>query len=107
LWEYNPPAMLRAKAKAHAKAAVIAFDENDETLRAVKDGSCIGTIVQDPYKFGYESVKILAALSKGDESVLKDYPGIDAEHRIFIPHRVITKDGVDAFQAECNKLLGK
>jgi ribose transport system substrate-binding protein len=107
LWEYNPPAMLRAKAKSNAKAAVIGFDENDETLRAIKDGSCVGTIVQDPYKFGYESVKILAALAKNDESVLKDWPGIDAEHRIFIPHRVITKDGVDAFQAECNKLLGK
>jgi len=107
LWEYNPPAMLRAKAKSHSKAAVIGFDENDETLRAIKDGSCSGTIVQNPYKFGYESVKILAALAKGDDAVLKDYPGIDAENRIFIPHRVITKDGVDAFQAECNKLLGK
>jgi ribose transport system substrate-binding protein len=107
LWEYNPPALLQAKAKMHAKAAVIGFDENDVTLRGVKEGTCVGTIVQNPYKFGYESVKVLAALAKNDESVWKDYPGIDAEHRIFIPFRVITKDSVDAFQAECNKLLGK
>jgi ribose transport system substrate-binding protein len=107
LWEYNPPAMLRAKANMKAKAAVIAFDENDDTLRAIKDGACVGTIVQNPYKFGYESVKILAGLAKGDDAILKSYPGIDAENRIYVPHRVITKDKVDEFQAECNKLLGK
>src|SRR5262249_18605574 len=107
LWEYNPPALLRAKKNQKAKAFVIGFDENDETLNAIRDGSCVGTVVQNPYKFGYESVKIMAALAKGDDSVLKNYPGIDAEHRIYIPHRVITKDEVDAFQAECKKLLGK
>ena len=39
LWEYNPPALLRAKKNLQAKTAVIGFDENDESLNAIRDGS--------------------------------------------------------------------
>ncbi|MFN4261807.1 MAG: sugar-binding protein [Gemmataceae bacterium] len=108
LWEYNPPAMLLS-VEAHKKQgqiALVAFDENEETLRGIKEGSIIGTVVQDPYKFGYESVKILAALARGDESVLRR-DDMDEQKRIFIPHRVITKDNVEQFHAELNQLKGK
>jgi len=109
LWEYNPPAMLLAvKASKHAKKPIIVgFDEAYETLDGIKDGSVIGTIVQNPYKFGYESMKILAALAKGDESILKQYPDMDSQNRIFIPHRVITNDNVEAFYTELKKLKGE
>ena len=107
LWAYNPPALLRAKEKTKAKAAIIGFDENEETLLGIEQGKIVGTIVQSPYQFGYDSVKILAALSKKDETVLKKYEGIDAENRIFIPHQVITKENVAEFHAKVNKLLGK
>jgi ribose transport system substrate-binding protein len=107
LWEYNPPALLRAADKMKSKVAIIGFDENEDTLRGIESGRIIGTIVQAPYKFGYDSVKILAALARKDESVFKKYPEIDSEHRIFIPHRTITKENVAPFHAEVNKMLGK
>ena len=82
LWAYNPPAMLRAKAKMKAKAAVIGFDENDDTLNAIRDGSCVGTIVQNPYEFGYQSVKILAAARQGR----RRHPEDLSRHRRREPH---------------------
>jgi ribose transport system substrate-binding protein len=108
LWEYNPPAMLRAvmAQKKEGKVAIVGFDENDETLEGIKQGDVAGTVVQNPFQFGYEAVKILASLARGDQSVL-DRKDIDAEQRIYVPHRVITKDNVEAFHADLNKLKGK
>jgi ribose transport system substrate-binding protein len=93
LWEYNPPALLRAvrASKNPTKPAIVAFDENFQTLEGIQSDEIVGTVVQNPYLFGYESIKILAGLARGDESVLKKRSDIDAENRIFIPHRVIVK----------------
>ena len=67
----------------------------------------VGTIVQDPYQFGYQSIKVLAALVKGKDDVLKGWPGIEKGNSIFVPHRVITKDNVDEFKAEVKKILNE
>ena len=40
--------------------------------------------MQDPFKYGYKSVEVLAAKAKGDDSKLVKEP---------IPYRVVTKDG--------------
>ncbi|MFM8785699.1 MAG: sugar ABC transporter substrate-binding protein, partial [Phycisphaerales bacterium] len=54
-------------------------------------GYVLGTVVQDPFMYGFESVRILQALNRGDAAVLpKD--GI-----LSIPGRVIRKDTADAF----------
>jgi ribose transport system substrate-binding protein len=119
LWEYNPPALLRAVrgSKQESKPAIVGFDENFQTLDAIQSGEIVGTVVQNPYQFGYDSIKILAALAKGDESIFKNYK-MDAEKRIFIPHRVIVKSpgdsriadsppiDVDVFYPEMKKLKG-
>ena len=104
LWAYNPPAILAAVKDANraGKVHIVAFDENDETLEGIKKGEILGTIVQSPYEFGYQSVKLMAILVREpDEAV------IPADGIIDIPHRVITKANVDEFHAELNKLLGK
>ncbi len=56
-------------------------------------------MVQDPYRFGYESVKLLAALARGDNSLVPK----DGKHHI--DYRVITKENVDDFHANLKKLL--
>jgi ribose transport system substrate-binding protein len=102
LFEYNPPLILEALgAKAGKQIQVIGFDEADATLQAIRDGRCHGTIVQDPYRYGYESVKILTALKKGDTSV------VPANKFVDIPARQITKQNVEQFWGEKNKRLGK
>jgi ribose transport system substrate-binding protein len=117
LWEYNPPALLRAvrSSKLAQKPIVVGFDENYQTLEGIKAGECYATVVQNPYEFGYQSVKILTGLAQGKEDVLKHLADsktkapltIDAQNRIFIPHRVINKDNVDAFYTELKQLKGK
>lgn len=121
LWAYNPPAMLRAaeSQKRLGKVVLIGFDENPETLSAVRAGTIAGTVVQDPYNFGYESVKIMAAIVRGDANALKR-DDINAQKQIYIRHRIINKDGkpgsmyqdekveaVDPFEINLNKLKGK
>jgi ribose transport system substrate-binding protein len=102
LFEYNPPAMLEALgARAGKDITVVGFDEADATLQAIHDGRCVGTVVQDPYRYGRESVRILAALHKGDQSALPPGGFLD------IPARRIVKDNVAEFWADKNQKLGK
>jgi len=102
LWAYNPPAILEAVRDANklGKVAIVGFDENEETLQGIKDGHIHGTIVQQPYEFGYEAVKLMAALVRGgDQSKLIPKDGI-----LYVPHKVIQKDNVAAFHDELKKL---
>lgn len=93
LFEYNPPALYQALKKANklGEIALIGFDENDITLQAIKDGDCIGTVVQNPYEYGYQSVRILKELLDGNEDVIPESRYID------IPPRSITKENVDEY----------
>jgi ribose transport system substrate-binding protein len=44
---------------------VVAFDEEEATLKAVEDGTIFATIVQRPYQFGYQSMKALKDVREG------------------------------------------
>lgn len=93
LFEYNPPALHQALKKADKlkEIALIGFDENDVTLQAIKDGECAGTVVQNPYDYGYESVRVLKELLDGNEDVIPESKYID------VPPRSITKENVDEY----------
>lgn len=107
LWAYNPPALLRAAEKSGSKAVIVGFDEDDDTLVGIQQGKIFGTVVQDPFRFGKDSMTILAGVARGDKDVFKAYPEIEAENRIYIPYRIINKDNVEAFRADVKKILGK
>lgn len=100
LFAYNPPYMLEALKSADklGKIKLVGFDEDDATLQAIVDGYCYGTIVQNPYRYGYESVKLLAALAKGGKTALP------TEKFMNIEARKITKENVEPFWAELKKL---
>jgi ribose transport system substrate-binding protein len=86
LYAYNPPAILTA-VKANeliGKVKIVGFDENPVTLRGVAADQITGTVVQDPYNYGYKSVEILAAEARGDKSKRLTRP---------LPYQVVTKDG--------------
>src|SRR5262249_17335767 len=109
LWAYNPPAILSAvkdKGK-EGKIKIVGFDEDSATLQGIADGSVYATVVQQPFQFGYEAVKMMAALARGDNSK------VPADGILYVPHRVITKDGgkdrvpVEKFRKELDQLLGK
>ena len=67
LWSYNGPCMVDAvKASTRAKKPlIVAFDEEEETLKAVQDGVIFATVVQRPFQFGYQSMKALKDVRDG------------------------------------------
>ncbi len=103
LWSYNGPAILSAVKEANktGKVKIVCFDEEDDTLAGVKDGSIYATVVQQPYQFGYQSIKLLAQAAGGDKS------GIPADKKMIVPTRAIKQADVAAFKTELNKLKGK
>jgi len=103
LWEYNPPALLQAVEQAGrvGKVAIVAFDENEATLQGIKDGAIRGTVVQQPYQFGVETVRLMAALARGDRSVLPP------DGKLYVAHRVINKSNVEEFHKDLRAKLGK
>ncbi|MDF1814695.1 MAG: substrate-binding domain-containing protein, partial [Verrucomicrobiales bacterium] len=103
LFAYNPPAILQALEQAGKlnQVKVIAFDEDSETLAGIQAGTVHGTVVQNPYMYGYKSIEMLKAIDAGDTSVIPEDKFINIEGR------QIRKDNVDAFWADLKKKTGK
>jgi ribose transport system substrate-binding protein len=103
LWSYNGPAILNAVKDAGkvGQVKIVCFDEEDETLAGVKEGSIYATVVQQPFEFGYQSVKLMAQILGGDRSV------IPANKIINVPTLVIKKNSVEEFQKKINQLRGR
>jgi ribose transport system substrate-binding protein len=91
LWSYNTPAIISAMKDANklGKIKIVAFDDDDVTLQAVKDGFVEGSIVQDPYQFGYKCIELLYKLNA------KKSTGIPANKMVDVPVKWVTKAGVD------------
>lgn len=103
LWSYNGPAILNAVTDAKKTGAVkiVCFDEEDETLAGIKSGDIFGTVVQQPYEFGYQAITLMAKHLRGDQSV------VPANKQIFVPTLVVQKEGVDEFWTKLRQLRGK
>ena len=103
LWSYNGPAILNAVRDAGrtGRVKIVCFDEEDETLAGIKDGAIYATVVQQPYEFGYQAVKVMAAILRGDRSM------IPADKKIIIPTLVVKQGNVDEFTARINRLRGR
>ena len=103
LWSYNGPAIVNAVREAGktGQVKIIAFDEEDETLAGIKDGSIYGTVVQQPYEFGYQAMKIMAAALNGDRSQ------IPANKLKVVETRVIKRDAVEEFANQIRQLRGR
>ena len=50
-----------------------------------------GTVTQQPYMYGYESVRILAALARGEEGAIPPGGYLD------VPAKVVRKENAQAF----------
>ena len=106
LFAYNPPLILEALKQADKleQVKVIGFDEEAPTLQGIIDGDVVGTIVQNPFEYGRQSVKLLAGLHAG--KTLEEL-GVPESKFVNIPARTITVENVEAFWAELKKNLGE
>jgi len=96
LWSYNGPSLagaIRASSRK-VKPAIVAFDEDEETLKAVEDGLIYATIVQKPFEFGYQSMKLLKEIKDGKQVPANVNPGIDT----------ISKENLTAFWTKLKEL---
>ena len=95
-YSYNTPRIyevLKESGKL-GQVKVIAFDEDPITLGGVREGTIEGTVVQQPYEWGYQGMKLMAKHLEGDTSV------IPADKLIIVPTKIIDKANVDEFEAE-------
>jgi ribose transport system substrate-binding protein len=101
-YSYNPPRIYEALRDAGklGQVTVIAFDEDPITLGAVAEGSFVGTVVQQPFEWGYQGSKLIADFLAGNKS------GIPEDGIIIIPGLKITKENVEQFQTDLQAKLG-
>jgi ribose transport system substrate-binding protein len=101
LWSYNGPSILQALRPEGKLGAVkiVCFDDERDTLAAIKEGAIFGTVAQQPFDYGYQAVKTAEQILKGDRSV------IPANKTIFIPTVVVQRDNVDAYSKKLEQLL--
>lgn len=90
---------------------VIAFDEAAAVLEGISTGTVVGTVVQNPFQYGYKSIETLHALQEGKVDAIPESRFIN------IPARVVLADGsrtefagaevvpVATFREELAKLL--
>jgi ribose transport system substrate-binding protein len=103
LWSYNGPAIVNAVRQAGrvGRVRIVAFDEADETLAGVRDGSIHATVVQQPYEFGYQAIMRMAQAVGGDRSF------IPATKQIIVPTLVVNRSNVDEFTTRIAELRGR
>ena len=66
----------------------------------MRDGSFAGTVVQQPFEWGYQGMKLMAAYLEGDKSMIPE------DGLIIVPTKVIDQANVDAFEAELKAAIG-
>ena len=99
LFAYNPPTCLEALRSAGklGEVQVVGFDEQDGTLDGIEAGHVFATVSQNPYMYGYESVRVLNAICDGDNSVIPE-GGI-----IGVKAAVVRKSNLAEFRAVLDK----
>ena len=103
LFTYNPPLCLEALQQAGklGQVKVVAFDEAEETLQGITDGIVYGTVVQNPFEYGRQSVRVLVEWIEGNNEIIPENLFID------IPARQIRQDNVATYWSELNEQLGR
>jgi ribose transport system substrate-binding protein len=74
-----------AENKAGDRIKFVTFDSDEKLVKLLKGGSIAALIVQDPFRMGYEGVKIALAASKGEK----------VEEKIDTGVSVITKENME------------
>lgn len=100
-FSYNTPEIYEALKESGelGKITVVGFDGDPVTLGGIEQGYIAGTVVQQPYQWAYQGMKMIAAYIKGDKSAVPS-SGID-----IIPTKIITKATVANYEAAQKALL--
>lgn len=102
-YSYNTPQIYAALKESGqlGKITVVGFDGDPVTLGGVKEGTIAGTVVQQPFVWAYQGMKMMVAYLKGDKSMIPAN-GLD-----IIPTKIVDKSTVDAYVAEQKAMSGQ
>ncbi len=102
LWSYNGPAILNGVKSSGKVGAVkiVCFDEEEEALAGIASGAIYGTVVQQPYEFGRQSILRMTKYLNGDKEAL-------AGGKQIVSTLSVKKDNVAEFSARLKQQLGK
>jgi len=102
LWAYNTPQIYNAVKAAgkQGEVKIVGFDEDQQTLRGIVAGDILGTVVQQPYEFGYQSIVKMAKYIDGDTSVVPE------NELDIVPTQIIDSSNVEEFIEKVKATLG-
>jgi ribose transport system substrate-binding protein len=92
LWSYNAPAIAEEVERAgkRSKYKIVTFDAEPNTLPQLEKGVIDATIVQQPYEYGFQAVKLLHALIAKDDATVKQM--VPASTLVNIPCRTVVSN---------------
>jgi len=92
---------IAATGRETGQVKVVTFDEAEETLQGITDGSVYGTVVENPFEYGRQSVRVLVELIEGNNEIMPENLFVD------VPARQIRQDNVATYWSELNEQLGR
>jgi ribose transport system substrate-binding protein len=102
LWGYNAPQAVNALGENPGRdVKIIGSDESIETMRAIKSGKEFGSVAQQPFDFGYRSIKVLAELHRGKQ------PELPKDRIIYVDTYVITPENLVEVEDQIHEKLSQ
>ncbi len=95
IYDYHGPAILTAVRGAGklGQVKIVCFDEDSDTLAGIAAGEIYGSVVQNPFQIGGQTIFRLTKYLRGDKTQL-------AGGKVIIHSHAVTKDDVEHFQNE-------
>jgi ribose transport system substrate-binding protein len=74
IWSYNAPAIVDVvrQEKKRDRFAIVVFDAEPIAVTQMSQGDIDAMVVQNPYRMGYDSVRLLNAMIRNDQGVIRE-----------------------------------
>jgi ribose transport system substrate-binding protein len=100
LWGYNAPQAVNALEQSSMRdVKIVGSDESVETCRAIAERKEFASVAQQPFEFGYQSIKMLARLHR------REAVELPADKIIHIDTYVIRPDNLDDVERQIAERL--
>lgn len=103
LYSKNGPACVEAvkDAEKSADVKIVAFDQLEATLQAIRDGEVFGAVVQDPFAYGYEGVRLLCDMHRSQGALTpQKYSGF-----LTVAFKVVNAENIEEYESELESQL--
>ncbi len=103
LYGYVGPLAAEVVSKANKgdSVKIVAFDEHEGTLSGIESGAIFGTVVQNPYQYGYEAIRVLASLTRKFEEAIP----LAGAGTVYLPCATLHKNDVAEYREKLDQRL--